>query len=127
MFTGKRVVLVDDSIVRGNTMRRIVEMIRALKPTAIHLAIYSPPVRHPCFYGIDMPSKSELVAAQYEVSDLEQALCDVLGVDSVTYLEEEGLTAVEGEQICSACFNGDYIVPVSDTERADIISDRRPD
>lgn len=127
MFTGKRVILVDDSIVRGNTMRRIVEMIRALEPEAIHLAIYSPPVRHPCFYGIDMPSKSELVAAQYDVPDLETALCELLGVDSVTYLEEEGLAEVEGEQICSACFNGDYVVPVSDSERADIISDRRPD
>ena len=68
-----------------------------------------------------------MVAAQYDVPDLETALCELLGVDSVTYLEEEGLAEVEGEQICSACFNGDYVVPVSDSERADIISDRRPD
>lgn len=108
-------------------MRRIVQMVRDLNPVQVHLAIYSPPVRYPCFYGIDMPSEDELIAAQWSPERVEHELCAHLGVDSVTYLSEEGLMEVEGDQICAACFNGDYVVSVTEAERASIISDRRPD
>jgi amidophosphoribosyltransferase len=127
MFEGKRVLLVDDSIVRGNTMRRIVQMVWDLNPVAVHLGIYSPPVRNPCFYGIDMPSAEELIAARWPGEQVETELCRHLGVDSVTYLSLSGLEQVEGEKICAACFDGDYCVPVSDAERSSILTDRRPD
>ena len=126
MFEGKRVLLVDDSIVRGATMARIVEMIRDLEPKEVHLAIFSPPVAHPCFYGIDMPSHEELVAAQHEPADLERVLAEELGADSLTYLSLEGLLKVSGDEMCAACFDGDYIVPITDDERERINADRRP-
>lgn len=117
-FEGQRVILVDDSVVRGSTMRRIVKMIRQLNPVEIHLAIYSPPVINPCFYGIDMPTKEELVAANYDPAILEEKLAERFEVDSVTYLSVEGLHEVAGESICDACFTGNYVVPVSEAERA---------
>ena len=125
IFAGQRVLLVDDSIVRGTTMGRIVDMLRDLEPAALHVAVFSPPVRHPCFYGIDMPSQSELVAAQHEPSQVEPELCKQIGADSLTYLSLDGLSQVMGQQVCRACFDGDYCVPISDTERAQIYADRR--
>ena len=122
MFEGKRVLLVDDSIVRGSTMRRIVRLLRTLNPVAIHLAIFSPPVKHPCFYGIDMPSAEELIASRMD----HEALATHLGADSVTYLSLEGLKAVNGASICDACFSGEYTVPVSQPERDQINAARRP-
>jgi amidophosphoribosyltransferase len=122
MFEGKRVLLIDDSVVRGSTMRRIVEMIRGLSPKEVHLGIFSPPVTHPCFYGIDMPSAEELIAARMNESELAQHF----GADSVTYLSVEGMKAVSGNEICSACFSGDYVVPISTEERRVINAQRRP-
>ncbi|MDG1478195.1 MAG: amidophosphoribosyltransferase [Myxococcota bacterium] len=125
IFEGQRVLLIDDSIVRGNTMRRIVEMIRTLNPVEIHVGIFSPPVRHPCFYGIDMPSHDELIAAHWPEDEAEEELRRYLGVDSVTYISKAGLADSCGPNICSACFTGDYIVPVSEEERRAINSERR--
>ena len=127
IFEGHRVLLIDDSIVRGNTMRRLVALVRAMNPAAIHLGIISPPVRHPCFYGIDMPSPEELVASQWSPDQVDVGLALALGADSVTYLSRAGLSAVAGDEICAACFDGDYVVPVSDTERSAIHAERRPD
>lgn len=124
VFEGRRVILVDDSVVRGTTMRRIVKMIRELGPAEVHLAIYSPPVRHPCFYGIDMPSYDELVAAQHTPDELEGRLADRFAVDSVTYISTEGLADVAGDGMCTACFTGDYAVPITDEERAYILATR---
>ncbi|MCB9762626.1 MAG: amidophosphoribosyltransferase [Alphaproteobacteria bacterium] len=124
-FEGQRVILVDDSIVRGTTMRRIVSMVRELNPLALHVAIISPAVRHPCFYGIDMPSQEELAAAAYPLEKVEEAMARRLGADSVTYLSDESLRAVAGEGICAACFDGDYVVPVSEAEREAIRWERR--
>jgi amidophosphoribosyltransferase len=121
-FRGKRVLLVDDSIVRGNTMRRIVRMVRDLEPTSIHLAIFSPPVLNPCFYGIDMPSSDELIAARMTPDQL----ATYFAADSLTYLSEDGLDAVFGPAACTACFTGRYPVEVSKAERASITADRRP-
>jgi amidophosphoribosyltransferase len=125
MFEGKRVLLVDDSIVRGTTMGRIVEMLRGMNPLAVHVAIFSPPVRHPCFYGIDMPSASELVAAQYPSEQIEAELSARIGADSLTFLSIDGLKSVMGDEICAACFDGDYVVPISDNERGFIMGERR--
>lgn len=125
VFAGRRVVLVDDSIVRGTTMRRIVQMVRKLAPAELHVAIFSPAVRNPCFYGIDMPSRDELVASHHEPDALEAALAERFGAESVTYLSHEGLFEVAGNAICAACFTGDYPVPVSDDEKDFILEDRR--
>ncbi len=125
MFEGKRVLLVDDSIVRGTTMGRIVEMLRGLNPAALHVAIFSPPVRNPCFYGIDMPSPSELVATRYSPQDVERALAEQIGADSLTFLSIEGLKSVMGEDVCAACFDGEYTVPISEDEKSFIMGERR--
>lgn len=127
MFEGKRVLLVDDSIVRGSTMRRIVRFLRKLGPLEIHLAIFSPPVRNPCFYGIDMPTRDELIAAQYpdDLQALQDELAAYFDTDSCTYLSVEGMHAVSGAEVCDACFTGRYVIPVSDDERASIEGDRR--
>ncbi len=125
VFEGQRVVIVDDSIVRGTTMRRIVQMVQALNPKAVHVAIFSPAVRHPCFYGIDMPSEQELVAAQHSPEVLEAALAERFGADSVTFLSTPGLGQVAGRNICDACFTGRYPVPVSASEKQHIETDRR--
>ena len=122
-FEGKKVILVDDSVVRGSTMRRIVAMIQKLNPSEVHLAIYSPPVTNPCFYGIDMPTKDELVAAQFSPAELEGALAKRFNVDSVTFLSIEGMRDVAGESICDACFTGDYVIPVSAVEQEALQSD----
>jgi len=122
IFEGQRVLLVDDSIVRGSTMRRIVEMVRGLGPAELHVAIFSPPVREACFYGIDMPTREELVAARLQPDEL----ADHFGADSLTYLSREGLAEVSGPDICAACFDGRYVVPVSAEERAQITANRRP-
>jgi len=122
MFEGNSVLLVDDSIVRGSTMKRIVRLLRTLNPVEIHLAIFSPPVKHPCFYGIDMPSTEELIASQMD----QDELAEHLGADSVTYLSIDGLRAVNGGHICDACFTGSYVVPVSQAERDQINAARRP-
>lgn len=124
VFAGKRVILVDDSIVRGSTMRRIVDLVKSTNPAEVHLAIYSPPVAHPCFYGIDMPSRDELIASRFPPGDLEQALARELGVASLTYVTAEGLRQVGGAATCTACFTGDYVVPVNEDERAYILKNR---
>lgn len=125
VFRDRRVLLVDDSIVRGTTMRRIVAMVRRHAPRSLHLGIISPPVRHPCFYGIDLPSHHELAAAAWPPEQVEQALAGQLGADSVSFLSHDGLRAVAGERVCDACFTGRYVVGVSDAERGLILSERR--
>lgn len=121
IFRDKRVILVDDSVVRGTTIRRISELVRVAKPREVHLAVYSPPVRNPCFYGIDMPTKDELVAARLPEADWATAF----GADSVTFLSVDGLREAAGTPACLACFDGDYPVPVSADEAAAIVADRR--
>jgi amidophosphoribosyltransferase len=100
-------------------------MIRSINPKEVHIAVFSPPVRHPCFYGIDMPSRDELVASAFPEDEVELALAKEFMADSVTYLSKEGLANLEGESICSACFTGDYPQPVSDAEREFILAERR--
>jgi amidophosphoribosyltransferase len=108
---GKRLVVVDDSIVRGNTTKAIVGMLREAGAAEVHVRITSPPVRWPCFYGIDMPTRGELVASEL----LSDEVAAYIGADSLAYLSLEALvdTARDGARgLCSACFTGDYPIPV---------------
>lgn len=125
IFRGQRVVLVDDSIVRGTTMRRIVHLVRRHAPASLHVAIFAPPVRNPCYYGIDMPSREELVAGLLPPDELESRLAEHFGADSVTFLSLEGLRDVAGDRICAACFTGTYPVDVNEEERGYILKERR--
>ena len=108
LMEGKRVVLVDDSIVRGTTMRKLVKIIRAAGASEVHLRIASPPVTHPCYYGIDTPVRKELIASSHTVEEI----ATYLRVDSLSYLSHEGLMKATGDagRYCSACFTGDYPV-----------------
>ncbi|MHB1889402.1 MAG: amidophosphoribosyltransferase [Acidimicrobiales bacterium] len=121
-IAAKRVVVVDDSIVRGTTTRAMVRMLRDAGAVEVHLRISSPPFRWPCFYGIDTPSRSELLAAERSVEEIR----DYLGVDSVAYLTLENLQAAIGAGdagFCSACLTGRYPVRVPIGEAAGGCSD----
>ena len=105
---GKRLVLIDDSIVRGTTMRRIVEMLREAGASEVHVRISSPPFLYPCYYGTDVPSKNQLIASAHSDEEIRRSI----GADSLSYLAIEDLKKLAGDlPICSACFDGDY--PVS--------------
>lgn len=113
VLKGKKIVVVDDSIVRGTTMKKIIRLLRAAEPKEIHLRISSPPIICPCFYGIDMPTKDELVASAMDVEQIREEI----GVDSLGYLSTEGMLSVMPEPIedfCAACFNGRYPIEVAD-------------
>ncbi|MDB9315231.1 amidophosphoribosyltransferase [Spirulina sp. CS-785/01] len=121
VLTGKRVVIVDDSIVRGTTSRKIVKALRDAGATEVHMKISSPPVTHPCFYGLDTDTQDQLIAARQSVSEIEAHI----GVDSLAYLSWEGMLKATGsdpESFCSACFTGDYPIEIPDNmKRAKLI------
>ena len=107
----KRLVVVDDSIVRGNTTQQIVRMLREAGAREVHLRITSPPIRWPCFYGIDMATKAELVATDLAVDEIRS----YIGADSLAYLSLAGLVRATGnsaDKFCRACFDGIYPVPI---------------
>lgn len=109
VLKGKSVVIVDDSIVRGTTMKKIIRLIKTAEPKEIHLRISSPPITGPCYYGIDMPNKQDLVASELSVKQIQE----YLEVDSLGYLSIEGMHSVMPEpqsNFCAACFNGKYPV-----------------
>jgi len=114
VLVGKRVVVVDDSLVRGTTSRSLVRMLRAAGATEVHFRIASPPVRYPCFYGIDMPTRGELIGSRLEVTEIEKKI----SVDSLGYLSLAGMIeAVEdGAPYCTACFSGEYPAPLVDVD-----------
>jgi len=109
---GKRVVVIDDSIVRGTTMRKLVKLIKAAGAKEVHLRIASPPVTNPCFYGIDTPVRNELIASSHSIDEI----ATYLRVDSLHYLSREGLleAAGGGDRYCDACFTGNYPVSFGD-------------
>jgi amidophosphoribosyltransferase len=116
ILEGKRVVLVDDSIVRGTTSRKIVRMVRAAGATEVHLRISCPPTISPCFYGVDTPRRTELIAATHSLEEIR----NFLEADSIRYLSLDGLlTAVGSERnnYCRSCYTGEYPVPVPRDER----------
>jgi len=118
VLAGKRVVLVDDSIVRGTTSIKIVDMVRQAGATEVHMRISSPPTAHPCFFGIDTPDYDKLLAAQHDLAGMAK----LLGVDSLAFISIDGLYKAVGEakrasdhpQFCDACFTGDYPLSLTD-------------
>jgi amidophosphoribosyltransferase len=111
LLRGKKVVVVDDSIVRGTTTPRVVSLLRQAGAKEIHLRISSPPIRYPCFFGVDMATQWELIASQKEVADI----CELTGADSLGYLSLPGLTQSVGlpsSDLCLACLTGEYPIPV---------------
>jgi len=115
---GRRVILVDDSIVRGTTSKKIVEMVRAAGAREVHMRISSPPTTHSCFYGIDTPQRSQLLAAKHDV----KAMAELIGVDSLAFISIDGLYRAMGQpgrdprqpKFCDACFTGDYPTSLTD-------------
>ena len=108
---GRRLVVVDDSIVRGNTSRQLVAMLRAAGAAEVHLRITSPPIANPCYYGIDMATRAELIGADLSVEEIR----DFVGADSLHYISLDGLIdSVPNDRagLCTACFTGDYPIPV---------------
>ncbi len=117
---GKRVVLVDDSIVRGTTSRKIVNMVREAGAKEIHMRIASPPTTHSCYYGVDTPEREQLMAARYNV----QEMCEQINADSLAFVSMDGLYRAMGEanrnnecpQFCDACFTGEYPIRLTDRD-----------
>ena len=108
---GKRVVMIDDSIVRGTTSKRIVKMLREAGAKEVHVRISSPPIKHPCFYGIDTSNSGELIAANHSIEEMRE----MMGADSLEFLSPEGLKKGIGRDSnqpncgqCLACFTGEY-------------------
>jgi amidophosphoribosyltransferase len=111
ILNGKRVVLVDDSIVRGTTSRKIVRMIRGAGARAVHVRISSPPIQWPCYYGIDTPTRKELIGSSHSVEEI----CRYLAADSLGYLSLDGMlksTGSDPAHFCHACFTGAYRVGI---------------
>ncbi|MGK0551548.1 amidophosphoribosyltransferase [Enterococcus faecalis] len=128
VVNGQRVILVDDSMVRGTTCCRIVQLLKAAGAKEVHVRIASPPIRFPCFYGIDMQTRGELIAATHSL----EAIRELIMADSLQFLSEEGLIAAIGlpyadpySGLCMAYFNGDYPTPLYDYE-ADYMASLEP-
>jgi amidophosphoribosyltransferase len=119
VIAGKRLVVVDDSIVRGNTQRALVRMLREAGAAEVHVRISSPPVSWPCFYGIDFATRAELIAPGMRIADI----CQSIGADSLGYISLEGLVASTGvpmSRLCRACFDGVYPIRVPDQAAAEM-------
>jgi amidophosphoribosyltransferase len=111
IIKGKSVIVVDDSIVRGTTSRRIVRMLKDAGAKEVHMRISSPPTTDPCFYGVDTPDKSKLIASNMSIDEI----CEYIEADSLAYLDEESLlrsvnSNIDEDKYCTACFTGKYIV-----------------
>ncbi|MFT6580083.1 MAG: amidophosphoribosyltransferase [Alphaproteobacteria bacterium] len=115
---GKRVILVDDSIVRGTTSKKIVEMMRLAGATEVHMRVSSPPTTHSCYYGVDTPERDQLLAAKHDVENIRR----LIGADTLAFVSMDGLYRAMGEdgrnpeqpQYCDACFSGDYPIQLTD-------------
>ena len=121
LVEGKRIVLIDDSIVRGTTSLQIVEMMRDAGATEVHFRVASPPTAHSCFYGVDTPERSKLLAARMDVEPMRE----FIKADSLAFVSIDGLYRAVGEkprnsacpQFCDACFTGDYPIPLVDHDQ----------
>ena len=104
---GKKVVVIDDSIVRGTTSRRLVQILRRAGAKEVHFRVSSPPVKFPCHLGIDTPSKNELISSMHEVDEI----CKEIGADTLAFISLDGMIkALGGDSFCKGCFNGEYPV-----------------
>ncbi len=120
ILAGKRVILVDDSIVRGTTSKKIVSMVREAGATEVHMRIASPPTTHSCFYGVDTPTRDQLLAANHDVASMAK----IIGVDSLAFISLDGMYQAVAKinrdnaspQFCDACFSGDYPIPLTDAD-----------
>jgi amidophosphoribosyltransferase len=134
ILEGRRVVLVDDSIVRGTTSRKIVEMVRQAGAAEVHMRISSPPTTHSCFYGIDTPERGKLLAARHSIAEMAA----LIGADSLAFISIDGLYRAlrDGPRdpatpaYCDACFTGDYPIPLTDaasndTRQLSLLTERR--
>ncbi len=114
VLKGRKVVIVDDSIVRGTTSRQLVRLIREAEPKEVHFRVTCPPIRFPCHYGMDFPSRKELIANAFDGN--VKRIADYIGVDSLAYLSMEGLLDAapkeDGKHYCTACFSGNYPVQI---------------
>ncbi len=111
LLSGKRLVVIDDSIVRGTTTPHVVSLLRGAGVAEVHMRVCAPPIRYPCFFGVDMATRWELIAAQKSVPEIK----DFIGADSLGYLSLEGLleaVAIPRDKLCLACLTGDYPIPV---------------
>jgi amidophosphoribosyltransferase len=116
VIAGKKLVVVDDSIVRGNTQRALVKMLKEAGAAEVHVRISSPPITWPCFYGIDFASRAELIASGLGVEEVRQSI----GADSLGYLSREGMIAATSQQessLCTACFTGQYPIELPTADR----------
>jgi amidophosphoribosyltransferase len=120
---GKRLVVVDDSIVRGTTTKQIVAALREAGATEVHIRITCPPVKWPCFYGIDMPTRQELIGADLSVAEIRAHV----GADSLGYLSQAGMIEATGQpaaDFCAACFDGDYPIPIPEHSGKFVLEDQ---
>jgi amidophosphoribosyltransferase len=117
LVAGKRLIVIEDSIVRGTTLNKLVTLFRGAGAREVHIRVSSPPITGPCYYGIDTPDREELIAAQHSVEDIRA----MIGADTLAFLSLEALRRIEVEMkhgFCDACFSGDYIIPVEDVKTA---------
>ena len=122
VISGRRLVVVDDSIVRGNTQRALVTMLREAGASQVHVRVASPPVSWPCFYGIDFATRAELIAGRLSTEEI----CASIGADSLGYVSLAGLieaTTLPEDRLCRACFDGQYPVPVADDDQGKYVLD----
>lgn len=110
VIKGKRIILVDDSLVRGTTSRKIIKMLKASGAESVHVRITSPPTTHPCYYGIDTPTRSELIAHSHSIDEIRK----YIEADSLTYITRDGMLSClshsKPEEYCHACFSGEYVI-----------------
>jgi amidophosphoribosyltransferase len=113
ILNGKRVIVIDDSIVRGTTSKKIVKMIRDAGAKEVHMRISSPPTKWPCYFGIDTPTKNQLIASTHSVEEISR----FIGSDSLAYLSLEGMLSAVGEKrdFCTACFDGSYPIEIPES------------
>jgi amidophosphoribosyltransferase len=120
VIAGQRVIAVDDTIVRGNTQRAIVAMLREAGAAEVHIRISSPPVAWPCFFGIDFATRAELIAGSLSIEEIRESI----GADSLGFVSLEGMigaTTLPAGRLCTACFSGDYPVPVAEAEQGKFV------
>jgi amidophosphoribosyltransferase len=120
---GKRLVVIDDSIVRGITTRQVIQILREAGASEVHMRITSPPIQWPCFYGIDMSTRQELLASDLSVEQVRQ----FIGADSLSYLSLDALVEATGapkNDFCRACFDGKYPIPIPEREPTKLLLEK---